>query len=309
MDRNYYSTFLRPPSSNPSLPSSVKMSSNYSTNVTIHKPTQQSSQAFLNPPNSSSNNYSSNLQQSYQHLQSGFSNSYQKPSINQNNNSFPNKPPSSFHQNEDGGIQNPTCPGHAEPCAMKTVTKEGPNKGRQFYVCSRSTDQCKCFIWADETTPNSSNFNNFSSNSNSNWNNNSNSNSNWNNTSHFSSNSSSQGLCFKCNQPGHFATSCPNKVSSTNNKQTSYQSSSSSITCFKCNQPGHYATNCPNGGNKGSQEFSSSSSFASGPSKKKGSKIESSSSKPRKARTCSLCGQEGHTKRFHEKNQQEDEED
>ncbi|KAL4130516.1 hypothetical protein PRIC2_006512 [Phytophthora ramorum] len=46
------------------------------------------------------------------------------------------------------------CPGHDEPCAERTVRKEGPNKGRQFYTCRRSqTDNsCGYFQWKDEVT-------------------------------------------------------------------------------------------------------------------------------------------------------------
>lgn len=46
------------------------------------------------------------------------------------------------------------CPGHDEPCAERTVRKEGPNKGRQFYACWRSqTDNsCGFFQWKDEIT-------------------------------------------------------------------------------------------------------------------------------------------------------------
>lgn len=36
-----------------------------------------------------------------------------------------------------------------------TVTKETPNKGRQFYVCSKpisAVDKCTFFLWADQPT-------------------------------------------------------------------------------------------------------------------------------------------------------------
>uniref|UniRef100_A0AAV1UJH4 DNA topoisomerase n=1 Tax=Peronospora matthiolae TaxID=2874970 RepID=A0AAV1UJH4_9STRA len=44
------------------------------------------------------------------------------------------------------------CPGHNEPCAERTVAKDGVNKGRQFYTCRRSqTDNsCGFFQWKDE---------------------------------------------------------------------------------------------------------------------------------------------------------------
>ncbi|KAG7385627.1 DNA topoisomerase 3-alpha [Phytophthora pseudosyringae] len=46
------------------------------------------------------------------------------------------------------------CPGHDEPCVQRTVRKEGPNKGRQFYTCRRSQNDNSCgfFLWKDEVT-------------------------------------------------------------------------------------------------------------------------------------------------------------
>ena len=48
----------------------------------------------------------------------------------------------------------PLCDGHNEECVLRTVKKEGPNFGRQFYCCTRpqgrATDKearCKTFIW------------------------------------------------------------------------------------------------------------------------------------------------------------------
>lgn len=41
-----------------------------------------------------------------------------------------------------------------ETCVVKTVQKDGLNKGRQFYVCPRSRDvQCDFFEWAEQSTP------------------------------------------------------------------------------------------------------------------------------------------------------------
>ncbi|XP_067243974.1 endonuclease 8-like 3 isoform X1 [Chanodichthys erythropterus] len=44
----------------------------------------------------------------------------------------------------------PCCSSHHRPCTVRVVTKEGENKGRQFYTCSlpRGT-QCNFFEWAD----------------------------------------------------------------------------------------------------------------------------------------------------------------
>ncbi|XP_078520665.1 DNA-(apurinic or apyrimidinic site) endonuclease 2 [Lissotriton helveticus] len=48
----------------------------------------------------------------------------------------------------------PICKGHSEPCVLRTVKKEGPNLGKQFYVCARpeghtSNPEARCnfFLW------------------------------------------------------------------------------------------------------------------------------------------------------------------
>ncbi|XP_030403227.1 DNA-(apurinic or apyrimidinic site) lyase 2 isoform X7 [Gopherus evgoodei] len=49
----------------------------------------------------------------------------------------------------------PCCPGHREPCALRTVRKPGPNRGRRFYICARPPGRrsdprarCDFFRWA-----------------------------------------------------------------------------------------------------------------------------------------------------------------
>lgn len=47
----------------------------------------------------------------------------------------------------------PKCTGHSEPCAERTVRKEGVNKGRLFYSCPRpQADSCGFFEWKDEAS-------------------------------------------------------------------------------------------------------------------------------------------------------------
>ncbi|XP_056896633.1 DNA-(apurinic or apyrimidinic site) lyase 2 [Takifugu flavidus] len=51
----------------------------------------------------------------------------------------------------------PSCKVHGEPCALRTVKKEGPNMGRQFFVCARPQGhvsnpdaRCNFFEWVDK---------------------------------------------------------------------------------------------------------------------------------------------------------------
>lgn len=48
----------------------------------------------------------------------------------------------------------PLCKGHNEQCVLRTVKKQGPTKGKQFYVCSRPEGsksnkkaRCEHFEW------------------------------------------------------------------------------------------------------------------------------------------------------------------
>lgn len=51
----------------------------------------------------------------------------------------------------------PLCPGHKEPCVVRVVKTQGPNFGRRYFACPRSTfprarqlnpDDCGHFMWA-----------------------------------------------------------------------------------------------------------------------------------------------------------------
>ncbi|KAE9327511.1 DNA topoisomerase 3-alpha [Phytophthora fragariae] len=46
----------------------------------------------------------------------------------------------------------PRCEGHNLPCAEREVTRDGPNKGRMFYVCPLPQgEQCDFFAWVSDT--------------------------------------------------------------------------------------------------------------------------------------------------------------
>lgn len=51
----------------------------------------------------------------------------------------------------------PLCKGHNEQCVLRTVKKDGPNKGKQFFVCNRPEGhssnpnaRCDFFVWVDK---------------------------------------------------------------------------------------------------------------------------------------------------------------
>ena len=78
----------------------------------------------------------------------------------------------------------PTCPTHGCPCIKRTVQKEGQNKGREFWKCPEAT--CNTFIWADEPNTQSQPV-----------------------VGGFQNRSSATAICFRCNEPGHYASACP----------------------------------------------------------------------------------------------------
>ncbi|XP_051505591.1 endonuclease 8-like 3 [Myxocyprinus asiaticus] len=64
--------------------------------------------------------------------------------------SMQNISPRDSQSNDASLPATPCCKGHCRPCTLRVVTKEGENKGRQFYACSLSREtQCNFFEWAD----------------------------------------------------------------------------------------------------------------------------------------------------------------
>jgi hypothetical protein len=70
-----------------------------------------------------------------------------------------NQPPSTQQsgvrdrQPPSAGTSNPEvprCDEHGLPCVEREVSREGPNKGRKFFVCPQpQSEQCNFFAWAD----------------------------------------------------------------------------------------------------------------------------------------------------------------
>lgn len=87
----------------------------------------------------------------------------------------------------------PQCMGHQRPMVLRTVVKEGPNKGREFYKCADNT-QCDSFEWADKVNTSTFRSNNNATNSNSNVSSSSNSH-NYNNNNNNSGGGSATPYC------------------------------------------------------------------------------------------------------------------
>ena len=56
-----------------------------------------------------------------------------------------------------GPPQAPLCKGHMQPCVLRTVKKDGPNKGKQFWVCCKPQGhkdnpdaRCDHFVWVSD---------------------------------------------------------------------------------------------------------------------------------------------------------------
>ncbi|KAF8893539.1 hypothetical protein BD779DRAFT_1056691 [Infundibulicybe gibba] len=142
------------------------------------------------------------------------------------------------------GDGNRTC--QCNQAAVSRVTqKEGPNKGRRFWVCP-STEQCKFFEWDDEPSK-VANLGRAPS------------------TVTGPGDGARPGVCFRCDQEGHWANgrfrfspmgiddshisvACPNTNQSSSKRPKSISNSTDpqvpSGVCYKCQQPGHYSQDC-----------------------------------------------------------------
>ncbi|XP_059616595.1 DNA topoisomerase 3-alpha [Phlebotomus argentipes] len=61
-----------------------------------------------------------------------------------------NIPAPSRSRGSQGTTRSTTCPKCSQQLKKLTVRKDGPNQGREFYVCPTPNNPCKTFIWADE---------------------------------------------------------------------------------------------------------------------------------------------------------------
>ncbi|SPO25710.1 related to DNA topoisomerase III alpha [Ustilago trichophora] len=165
------------------------------------------------------------------------------------------------------GIRRCDCDLQAE---LKTVSKAGPNCGRSFWSCAREAVRlrCKYFEWNDEGNPahgggNDAGFNGAPRYGGG-------------GTGGGSSNvggggGGGGGSCYRCGQPGHWASDCPNPPNQmqSNNGNTSRGPSTGSRRgggssskrgrgrggslksggkddgCFRCGKQGHWSSECP----------------------------------------------------------------
>lgn len=145
---------------------------------------------------------------------------------------IPAKRPLASERPVDGIARQCQC---HEDAVQRTVTKEGQNKGRIFWGCSKGKDGgCGFFEWDNELpkpksapAPRPMSSRSVTQNG----------------------LTSSSGKCFKCDQEGHWASACPNDGMSSHLKPTSKAGGSASgDACFKCGEIGHWTSECPDNG-------------------------------------------------------------
>jgi hypothetical protein len=185
----------------------------------------------------------------------------------------------------DEGAEVPFC-GCQQPAVVRTSSSTA-NPGRQFYTCARPREeQCGLFIWGDEWDGNPNppikrkgdaggggggyGFSGGSA------------------APRGGGGSAGAGgnACFKCGQPGHFASNCPQGgASSGGGWGGGGGGGGSSGSCYKCGQPGHFSNNCPQGGGGGGYggggRGGGGGGYGSGGASSGGN-------------TCYKCGQPGH---------------
>ncbi|XP_026475696.1 probable serine/threonine-protein kinase clkA [Ctenocephalides felis] len=117
--------------------------------------------------NSNSNYSSTKFTRNYKSLRAQTENkdfsTNQKQTYGGNSSGWHQTKHSNRKQNDEKEV---LCSGCQEPARKQTVKKEGPNKGRKFYVCPKPMEQqCKFFEWAEDEPEHDSNesTNNWSS--------------------------------------------------------------------------------------------------------------------------------------------------
>uniref|UniRef100_A0A1B0EZY4 DNA topoisomerase n=1 Tax=Phlebotomus papatasi TaxID=29031 RepID=A0A1B0EZY4_PHLPP len=73
------------------------------------------------------------------------------------NNSVPSRGYGSQRGGNSSSRSTTNCPKCSQPLKKLTVRKDGPNHGREFFLCPTPDNPCKTFIWADEVPQNPGN--------------------------------------------------------------------------------------------------------------------------------------------------------
>ncbi|KAG2433407.1 hypothetical protein HXX76_008465 [Chlamydomonas incerta] len=160
--------------------------------------------------------------------------------------------------------------GCGEPCPVKT-SNSANNPGRQFFACQKMRDdptRCRFFCWADELDKNGGapggGFGGGGAGG----------------GGYGGGSGGGGGVCYLCQQPGHFASACPQKGAAGGGGGYGGRSSfgaggggggaggaAGGAPCYKCQQTGHWARDCPmaQGGGGGGGFGGRGGGYAGGP--------------------------------------------
>jgi hypothetical protein len=128
--------------------------------------------------------------------------------------------PNSSRREESNPIPKCSC-GWNTFAVLRIVKRDCEVKGKHFYSCATlGSGGCRFFQWVPIPIIEASNGG-----------------------PQASTRRSGTGVCYKCNEEGHWASQCPNSATA---KGGGNRQDMSEVECYRCKQKGHFANKCPN---------------------------------------------------------------